>query len=82
MSTESADLGRHLRTLVEACFEEGQYESGLGLLEQLREQKIKPYPYVPPSSALCFLTLAKLPRPPTDLHCALSFIFYLGQRSQ
>ncbi|KAH8828250.1 hypothetical protein DL96DRAFT_1162839 [Flagelloscypha sp. PMI_526] len=37
------DLGRHLRTQVDGCFEEGQYETGLRLLEQLRHEHVKPY---------------------------------------
>ncbi|OBZ68031.1 hypothetical protein A0H81_11711 [Grifola frondosa] len=34
----------HQRNLVDTCFEEGQYESGISVLDQLRAQKYKPFP--------------------------------------
>ena len=32
------------RRLVENCFEEGHYEAGISVLDQMRSPLIKPYP--------------------------------------
>ncbi|KDQ53468.1 hypothetical protein JAAARDRAFT_425004 [Jaapia argillacea MUCL 33604] len=38
------ETGRNQRQLVDSCFEEGHYESGIILLDQLRSPKYKPSP--------------------------------------
>jgi hypothetical protein len=39
---EEQEMSRHQRGLVDTCFEEGQYESGISVLEQLRSPQFKP----------------------------------------
>jgi hypothetical protein len=39
---QEREMTRNQRGLVETCFEEGQYESGIAVLEQLRSEKFKP----------------------------------------
>lgn len=39
---QERDMTRNQRGLVETCFEEGQYESGIAVFEQLRSEKFKP----------------------------------------
>lgn len=34
------------RAIVDNCFEEGHYESGIGVLDKLRGERYKPSPYV------------------------------------
>jgi hypothetical protein len=38
------------RGIIDTCFEEGHYEYGIGVLDKLRGQRYKPFPYV-----LCFV---------------------------
>ena len=35
------------RGIIDTCFEEGQYEYGIDVLDKLRSQGYKPPPYVP-----------------------------------
>jgi len=37
------ELDPHQRGLVETCFEEGQYDAGLKVLDQLRDPSAKPH---------------------------------------
>lgn len=39
------EINYHQKNLVDGCFEEGQYESGISILDQIRSPNIKPYPY-------------------------------------
>jgi pentatricopeptide repeat protein len=39
---QEREMSRHQRGLVDTCFEEGQYESGISVLEQLRSSHVKP----------------------------------------
>jgi hypothetical protein len=39
---EERDITAHLRGLVDGCFEEGQYEAGLTILDQLRSPNYRP----------------------------------------
>jgi hypothetical protein len=39
---QEREMTRHQRGLVDTCFEEGQYESGISVLEQLRSPQFKP----------------------------------------
>lgn len=39
---EEREMTIHQRGLVDTCFEEGQYESGIALLDQLRSSSFKP----------------------------------------
>jgi pentatricopeptide repeat protein len=39
---QEREMSRHQRSLVDTCFEEGQYESGISVLEQLRSSQFKP----------------------------------------
>lgn len=36
------EMSQYQQGLVDTCFEEGQYESGISVLEQLRSPQIKP----------------------------------------
>lgn len=36
------EMNRHQCSLVDTCFEEGQYEAGISVLEQLRSSQFKP----------------------------------------
>ena len=38
------DLTVHQRNLVDTCFEEGQYDAAISVLEELLSPKIKPFP--------------------------------------
>jgi hypothetical protein len=40
------EMSRHQSGLVETCFEEGQYDSGIKILDQLRSPRHKPSEYV------------------------------------
>jgi len=39
---QECEMTRNQCGLVETCFEEGQYESGIAVLEQLRSENFKP----------------------------------------
>lgn len=41
------EMSRHQLELVDTCFEEGQYESGISVLEQLRSPQFKPSEWAP-----------------------------------
>lgn len=41
-SNEEREMTIHQRGLVDTCFEEGQYESGIAVLDQLRSSFFKP----------------------------------------
>ncbi|KAG6378154.1 hypothetical protein JVT61DRAFT_13843 [Boletus reticuloceps] len=43
---EEREMTNRQRSLVDDCFEEGQYESGMAVLDQLRSSSFKPPPYV------------------------------------
>lgn len=55
-------MTRNQRGLVETCFEEGQYESGIAVLEQLRSENFKP-----PVSLIRQLFYIALYPPPSSL---------------
>jgi pentatricopeptide repeat protein len=38
------DMPRNQYSLVDTCFEEGQYEAGIAVLNDLRDSKYKPLP--------------------------------------
>lgn len=57
-------MTRNQRGLVETCFEEGQYESGIAVLEQLRSENFKP----PVSLVRQLLYIALYPPPPSLDH--------------
>lgn len=40
--TTEREMPVHQRGLVDTCFEENQYESGIAVLDQLRSPKFKP----------------------------------------
>ncbi|OCH95172.1 hypothetical protein OBBRIDRAFT_721153 [Obba rivulosa] len=42
--TVEREMTIHQRGLVDTCFEEGQYEAGIRVLDQLRSRKYKPFP--------------------------------------
>lgn len=41
-SNDEREMTRYQRGLVDTCFEEGQYESGIAVLDQLRSSSFKP----------------------------------------
>jgi hypothetical protein len=41
---QERDMPRNLYGIVDTCFEEGQYEAGIGVLNHLRCPKYKPAP--------------------------------------
>lgn len=43
---QEREMSRHQRGLVDTCFEEGQYESGISVLDQLRSSHLKPSEWV------------------------------------
>ena len=45
-SNEEREMSIYQRGLVDTCFEEGQYESGIAVLDQLRSASFKPPPQV------------------------------------
>ena len=45
--TIERELSAHQRGLVDTCLEEGQFESAIALMEQLRSPNYKPPMYVP-----------------------------------
>ncbi|OAX41066.1 hypothetical protein K503DRAFT_767997 [Rhizopogon vinicolor AM-OR11-026] len=55
-------MTRNQRGLVETCFEEGQYESGIAVFEQLRSEKFKP----PVSLVRQLIYIALYPPPSHD----------------
>ncbi|KAG1734707.1 uncharacterized protein EDB91DRAFT_1225584 [Suillus paluster] len=61
---QECEMTRNQRGLVETCFEEGQYESGIAVLEQLRSENFKP-----PVSLIRQLFYIALYPPPPSLHC-------------
>lgn len=42
-SNEEREMTHHQRSLVNSCFEEGQYEPGMAVLDQLRSPSFKPH---------------------------------------
>lgn len=61
---QECEMTRNQRGLVETCFEEGQYESGIAVLEQLRSEKFKP----PVSLVRQLFYIALYPPPPSLDH--------------
>ncbi|KAF8844655.1 hypothetical protein BDN67DRAFT_894529 [Paxillus ammoniavirescens] len=59
-SNEEREMTRNQRGLVETCFEEGQYESGISVLEHLRSTSFKP----PAAHIRQLLYIALFPPPP------------------
>ncbi|KIK99059.1 hypothetical protein PAXRUDRAFT_30748 [Paxillus rubicundulus Ve08.2h10] len=57
---EEREMTRNQRGLVETCFEEGQYESGISVLEHLRSASFKP----PAAHIRQLLYIALFPPPP------------------
>ncbi|KAI6046030.1 hypothetical protein EDC04DRAFT_2631644 [Pisolithus marmoratus] len=57
---EEREMTRHQRNLVDTCFEEGQYESGIAALELLRSTAFKP-----PPDIICQLLYIALYPPPS-----------------
>jgi hypothetical protein len=45
-----SEMNQHQRNLVDLCLEEGQYESAIDVLGQLRSPHLKPSAYVPAAS--------------------------------
>jgi hypothetical protein len=46
MVSQEQEMPRNQYGIVDTCFEEGQYEAGIAVLNQLRSPKHKPAPYV------------------------------------
>ncbi|KAG1829146.1 hypothetical protein EV424DRAFT_1382984 [Suillus variegatus] len=61
---QECEMTRNQRGLVETCFEEGQYESGIAVLEQLRSKSFKP----PVSLVRQLFYIALYPPPPSFDH--------------
>lgn len=61
---QECEMTRNQCGLVETCFEEGQYESGIAVLEQLRSENFKP----PVSLVRQLLYIALYPPPPSLDH--------------
>ncbi|KAG1770479.1 hypothetical protein EDD22DRAFT_770017 [Suillus occidentalis] len=61
---QECEMTRNQRGLVETCFEEGQYESGIAVLEQLRSKNFKP----PVSLVRQLFYIALYPPPPSLDH--------------
>ncbi|KAF8558031.1 hypothetical protein OG21DRAFT_1456488 [Imleria badia] len=59
-SNEEREMTNHQRSLVNSCFEEGQYESGMAVLDQLRSSSFRP----PPEHIRQLLYIALFPPPP------------------
>ena len=69
-SSEEREMTTHQRSLVNNCFEEGQYESGMAVLDQLRSSSFIPPPYVFLNAILDpdLIAFEQWPHPPTPLH--------------
>lgn len=66
------EMGKHQCSLVDNCFEEGQYMQGIAYLDQLRLIDQRPSPYVYLEHHLYTLIFYQGSYPPIDLHRPLS----------
>ncbi|EIW83141.1 hypothetical protein CONPUDRAFT_164139 [Coniophora puteana RWD-64-598 SS2] len=74
---EEKEMTRHQRGLVDTCFEEGQYESGIAMMEQLRTSRYKPHP----AHIRQVLYIALFPHPSADSSQQPSILPQTPQRS-